>query len=149
MKTTIQITKTAADGTVTTFYAGEYTERLLPRSCRCVTLTSDNWDEEPLHLAEGSGRAITEDEHDFLLKEGAVTHLHLTHPRADRYGGSLANCGVADEEFGKVVVANLGYRPTALEMEMFVEDSGDDSCESYILTFAYPHTEESANLFQD
>jgi len=146
----IKITKTAADGTTTTLYEGEYTERLLPRGCLCVTLTSNNWDdeEEPLRMVGGSGRTITEDEHTFLLEEGAFTRLHLTHPRADKYGLPLA-AAAGYEEFGKIVVSNLGYRPSALEMETQVEDSEDDSPESYVLTFAYPHTEESANLFRD
>jgi len=95
----------------------------------------------------GSGRDITAEEYDFLLKEGVVTLLHLTHPRADRYGLPLA-AAAGYEEFGKIVVSNLGYQVSP-EMETQVEDSGDDSCESYVLTFAYPHTEESINLFQD
>ena len=78
----------------------------------------------------------------------AFTRLHLTHPRADKYGLPLA-AAAGYEEFGKIVVSNLGYRPSALEMETQVEDSEDDSPESYVLTFAYPHTEESANLFRD
>lgn len=152
MKHKIQIIKTNELGDpAQTLYSGDYEERALPPSgCLSVKLTRDDWDDddEPLRLAGGSRREITDEEEEFLAEHAAVTQLVLRYPSASRYGSPLAACSIASEEFGKATVGSLGYCP-AEELEVIPEDTGDDSGESYVLEFSYPIMAGWERLFRD
>ncbi len=110
------------------YYQGSWDEKPLPDGSVPVAIEFQTGTKDVMVFQD---HVIPEEFAARILKEGVVTQLDITYPRADKYNVPLA---VAAEKFARALVGSFGFAVSPDELQVVSKDHGEDGGETYSLT---------------
>lgn len=105
-----------------------------------VWLFASSDDSEPFivvsEAGERDGEELSDEDLDRIIEAGVCVELHASYPRAERNGTPFY---ATEDLFAEGLVGSYGFKvPDEGALEVYAEDTGDDSAECFWLKIVLP-----------
>lgn len=140
----VTLTHTDAYGKVRTIFDAEYEtadERKLADCTEEVTIYYPDDETECLRLGGFDGRELSGAECDMLYATAVAKSIVWRHPRASKYGHPVCTPNIPELWMGTCTY--IGFTPHPF-LELATQDTGDDSCDTALVTLLVPPAVASA-----